>query len=370
MKLYRNARLYLDGKFTEPDCVYTENGRIAAIGEADLQADEIIDLNGDYLLPGFVDVHIHGFRGHDTMRGEADVRAMSRELAKEGVAAFLPTTMSASPEATAAALEGVRAVMLNPEKDGAVVLGAHMEAPFLSAGRAGAQPACYFADPTKENWEKYTGGCENIVRMVTMAPERENALAFIGYLTGRGITVSLGHTDADAECVHAAADAGATHVTHTFNAQTPVNHRKPGVPGAALTDDRLMCEFIGDGIHLHPDIVRLLIRCKGRDRAAAITDAMEAAGMPDGCYELGGQQVFAKDGAARLADGTLAGSTLTLGRALLNLIRFGIPAEDAAAMVTCTPARSVGNTEFGVIRVGAPAVFVRLSKTLDSVTRV
>ena len=195
-----------------------------------------------------------------------------------------------------------------------------------------------------------------------MAPEQEGALDFIRRLTDSGITVSLGHTSADAETVHAAADHGATHVTHTFNAQTPLNHRAPGVPGAALVDDRLNCEVISDGIHLHPDVVRLLMRCKGKEHTVAITDAMEAAGMPDGKYQLGGQDVFVKEGAARLADGTLAGSTLTMIRAFQNLIRFGASPEDAALMTTRTPARSIQNEEMGEIELGAPAIFARFDK--------
>ena len=190
----------------------------------------------------------------------------------------------------------------------------------------------------------------------------QRLLDFIRRLTDSGITVSIGHTSADAETVHAAADHGATHVTHTFNAQTPLNHRAPGVPGAAMVDDRLNCEVISDGIHLHPDVVRLLMRCKGKEHTVAITDAMEAAGMPDGKYQLGGQDVFVKDGAARLADGTLAGSTLTMLRAFQNLIRFGASPEDAALMTTRTPAQSILNDEVGEIELGAPAIFARFDK--------
>ena len=169
----------------------------------------------------------------------------------------------------------------------------------------------------------------------------QRLLDFIRRLTDSGITVSIGHTSADAETVHAAADHGATHVTHTFNAQTPLNHRAPGVPGAAMVDDRLNCEVISDGIHLHPDVVRLLMRCKGKEHTVAITDAMEAAGMPDG---------------------TLAGSTLTMLRAFQNLIRFGASPEDAALMTTRTPAQSILNDEVGEIELGAPAIFARFDK--------
>lgn len=368
--ILQNAKAFLDGSFQDTDLLIRD-GRIVSIGPKIRQdGEEVLNLQGDLLLPGFVDVHIHAFMGKDTMNGEEAVRHMSRELKKHGVAAFLPTTMSASPEDTVKALNGIRAVMEKPEPDGATVMGAHMEAPFLCEAKAGAQLKQYFALPNEENWQRYTGGNEDIVRLITMAPEKEGALAFIRSLTDRGITVSIGHTAADCETVHAAADHGANHITHTFNAQTPLNHRAPGVPGAALVDPRIGCEFISDGIHLHPDIVRLIMRCKGKDHAIAITDAMEAAGMPDGKYQLGGQDVYVRDGAARLIDGTLAGSTLTMIRAFQNLICFGAKPEEAAAMTTSTPAASIGNQEFGVIRVGAPAVFARFTRDYQFVSTV
>lgn len=368
--LIKNAKIFTKGAFTNPTNVAVKNQHIIAIGNDVSASGPIVDLGGDYLLPGFVDVHIHAFKGNDTMFGEAAVRNMSRELRKFGVAAFLPTTMSASAEDTVKALAGIKAVMDRPEEGGAVVLGAHMEAPFLSPSKAGAQVKEFFTDPCDDEWKRFTGDYEDIVRLITMAPEKPGAMELIEKLTRKGIAVSIGHTSADAACVHEAADVGACHVTHTFNAQTPLNHRAPGVPGAALVNDRLYCEFIGDGIHLHPDIVRLIYRCKGNDKSVAITDAMEAAGMPDGKYALGGQDVFVKDGAARLADGTLAGSTLTMIRAFQNLIKFGISAEDAAAMVTSTPAASIHNSIWGKIEVGAPAVFARFNADFEFISTI
>jgi len=369
--LIKNAKAFLNGSFQDGTDVRICEGKITEVGiHLAAENEDIIDLNGDILLPGFVDVHIHAFKGMDTMNGEEAVRHMSRELKKFGVAAFLPTTMSASPEATVKALAGIKAVMERPEKDGAIVLGAHMEAPFLHESKAGAQPKQYFVDPTEENWKLYTGGNEDIVRLITMAPEKEGALDFIQKLTDSGITVSIGHTSSNAETVHAAADHGAAHSTHTFNAQTPLNHREPGVPGAVLVDDRIAAEFISDGIHLHPDIVRLIMRAKGPKLAVAITDAMEAAGMPDGKYMLGGQDVFVKDGAARLENGTLAGSTLTMARAFQNLIAFGATPEAAATMTTSTPAESINNTEVGVIKVGSPAIFARFNSDYDFIETI
>ena len=345
--------------------VRLKNGMILETGEnlAPESGEPVADLAGDYLLPGFVDVHIHAFHGNDTMRGEEEIRNMSRLLAKTGVSVFCPTTMSAADSETRSALRGIRAVMNRPEKDGAKVAGAHLEAPFLSEKHAGAQLKAFFRDPDFSWLEAVTEGHPEIVKLITIAPERPGSMEFIRQAAAAGIRVSIGHTDADAETVHRAADAGADHSTHTFNAQTPLLHRNPGVPGAALTDGRIRCEMICDGIHLHRDTVRLIAACKGPERAVAITDAMEAAGLPDGAYSLGGQKVFVKDGAARLADGTLAGSVLTMPQALENLIRrFGILPEDACAMCTSAPAASIGEASAGNIVPGSPVPLTRWNK--------
>lgn len=360
-----NATVLMEDGFHEGMCVRIENGQISAVSPQIPfgQGEPVTDLQGDYLLPGFVDVHVHAFRGRDTMNGESAVRAMSRDMYREGVAAFLPTTMSAGMEDTAAALRGVRAVMEMQEDVGARVLGAHAEAPFLNPDRAGAQLAECLRSPDWQTFLDMTDGQTQVVRMITVAPELPGAEDFIRRAVQAGVTVSIGHTAATAEQTHLAADWGATHVTHTFNAQTPLNHRSPGVPGAAMVDDRLYTEFIADGVHLHGDAVRLIVRCKGAARAVAITDAMEAAGMPDGAYSLGGQPVTVKDGQARLRDGTLAGSVLTMRQALENLIHlFGISPEDAVRMCTCTPAESIGEKTAGRMIPGSPAPLTRWSK--------
>ncbi len=362
--LIENAVVFTGEKLVSGLSVRLLGGQVAETG-AGLRAEPgeaVLNLSGDILLPGFVDVHIHACLGKDTMQGEEAVRSMSRALFRLGVAAFCPTTMSASEEDTRRAVAGIRAVMDRPEPRGARVLGAHMEAPFLQENRAGAQKKEYFADPDWEAFLRMADGRPDTVRLITLAPERSGSEAFIRAASARGVHVSLGHTSADAETVHLAGDWGADHITHTFNAQTPLHHREPGVPGAALTDDRFFCEMICDGIHLHPDIVRLIARCKGAGRAVAVTDAMEAAGMPDGEYALGGQPVTVKNGAARLADGTLAGSVLTMRTALENLIhRFHLPPEAACAMCTSAPASSVGEAAAGRMLPGAPAPLTRWS---------
>lgn len=360
--LIKNATAFMEGRFIQGLEVRVHHGRVHEIGTGLAKGlyEEEIDLQGDYLLPGFVDVHIHAFRGHDVMQGEQALRAMSRDLFREGVAAFCPTTMSASPEDTAKAVAGVHQVQKRPEHNAAAVLGAHLEAPFLAESRCGAQQKQYFMDPDMDALMQICGGCTDAVRLITLAPERQGSESFIRHVRELGITVSIGHTNASAEQVHQAADWGAAHVTHTFNAQTSLHHREPGVPGAAMTDDRLYAEVICDGIHLHPDIIRLVVRAKGAEKTVAITDAMEAAGMPEGRYSLGGQAVTVKDGAARLDDGTLAGSVLTMRQALWNLIhRFGIQPEQAVTMCTAAPAASIGEKLAGRLTAGAPAPLTR-----------
>lgn len=362
--LIRNATAFVDGRFCTDMEVRVHNGRVHEVGQGLSNGlyEDAIDLGGDFLLPGFVEVHLHAYRGHDTMQGESAVRAMSRELFRAGVAAFLPTTMSASVQATCAAVEGIRRVMEQPEHHGARVLGAHLEAPFMAPERCGAQVKEHFCHPDMATLMALCGGDVTAVRVMTMAPELPGGESFIRAAAQQGVRISIGHTNATAEETHRAADWGATRVTHTFNAQTALHHRSPGVPGAALADDRLYAEMICDGIHLHPDVVRLIARAKGPAKAVAVTDAMEAAGMPEGRYALGGQSVYVKDGAARLADGTLAGSVLTMRRALENLLRWGIAPEDAVLMCTATPADSIGEKLAGRIIAGAPAPLTRWSK--------
>lgn len=359
-----NTEVFNGEKFISGLSVRLKDHRVQAV-DPDLSpepGETVLDLKGDYLIPGFVDVHIHAYRGSDTMQGEEAVRAMSRGLRLLGVAAFCPTTMSASESDTRAAVAGIRSVMEKPEPEGALVLGAHMEAPFLQESRAGAQRKEFFLDPDWDAFLRMTDGHPEAVRLITMAPERSGSESFIRRAAEAGIHVSVGHTSADAETVHQAADWGADHVTHTFNAQTPLHHRAPGVPGAALTDDRLFCEMICDGVHLHRDIVRLIARCKGT-HAVAITDAMEAAGLPDGEYALGGQKVLVCGCEARLENGTLAGSVLTMPKALENLIHlFGLDPALACSLCTSAPAASVGDSLCGRILPGAPLPLTRWSR--------
>ena len=360
--LVKNGLAFVRGAFEAAD-VRVEGGRIAEVGCLEARAGEDVrDAQGLYVLPGFVDIHIHAFGGADCMRGEGDVRRMSAGLLETGVAAFVPTTMSAYPEQTHDALRGIQAVMDKPEARGAAVLGAHMEAPFLALRFKGAQLGECLQAPSVAAYDEMVRGL-HCVRMMTLAPEIPGAMEVIAELKRRGVVTCAAHTEAKAADVHAAADAGLTQITHLFNAQTPLHHREPGVPGAGLADDRLIVQVISDGIHLHPDILRLAAKCKGAAGMALISDSMEAAGLPDGQYDLGGQAVYVRDGAARLENGVLAGSTLLMHQAVRNMIVLaGMPPEVVVPMATSTPADSVGAAGFGRIEPGAAGVLALMDR--------
>lgn len=363
-----NGRPFIDGAFRDGVNIRVRDGRIVQVGLLCAETDEaVIDAAGAAVVPGFVDIHIHGFAGCDCMDGEESVRHMSREMKKTGVAAFVPTTMSAGAAATRAALAGIEAVCAAQEPNGAYVLGAHMEAPFLNEAYCGAQETEYFLEASVRAYDALVSGHDGCVRMMTLAPEREGAAELIAYLKEKGVVSCCAHSGAMAEQVHAAADAGLTQITHLFNAQTPLKHREPGVPGAGLADDRLCVQVIADCIHLHPDVLRIAALCKadGR-RMLLITDAMMAAGMPDGEYTLGSQKVFVKEGAARLENGALAGSTLTMARAVKNMItRAGVAPEKVIPMATSAPADSIGARGFGRIEPGYDATMVMMDENWD-----
>ncbi|GHU72749.1 N-acetylglucosamine-6-phosphate deacetylase [Clostridia bacterium] len=342
-----NGLVYQDGAYFLDADLLIKDGAIAAIGPR-LAADETYDATGCYVLPGFIDIHIHGFGGRDTMDGEDAVRKMSRELVKHGTTSFVPTTMTAPLDRTRAAVRSIAQVMESPEPNGSAVLGCHMEGPFFCAKRKGAQPESALCNPSVADFEAMTGTDAAVIKRLALAPELPGAAELIRNLVGRGVQVSLGHTDATYAQMMLGVAAGATTVTHIYNGMSPLTHREPGAVGAALTIRQLAPEFIADLIHLHPAALRLVYDAKGSDGCVAITDSMEAGGMPEGEYSLGGQNVFVKDGAARLADGTLAGSVLTMLRSLQNMVTVvGIPIADAIPMYTSTPASIIGEARRG-----------------------
>jgi N-acetylglucosamine-6-phosphate deacetylase len=328
--------------------VRVEGERIAEVGYG-LSGDETVAVRGT-LIPGMIDLHTHGHAAFDTMQGEASVRAMSAAYLKRGVTAFLPTTMNAPIDETAAAIAAIGRVM--GDAPGARVLGAHMEGPFIDHGYRGAQMAAAILDPTIDRFRALCGGREEIVKLLTIAPERPGAEAVIRYAHEKGILVSAGHTNATYEQAVEAIDWGVRQFTHLFNAMSPIRHRTPGAPTAALLDGRVTVQLIADGVHTHPAILRLVATAKP-EGLCLITDSMMAAGLEDGLYELGGQDVIVKNGEARLREGNLAGSLLTMDEALRRMTALAaLPLARVVAMATLNPARALGIADMGRIEPG------------------
>lgn len=353
--LLTHATVFVDGAFHKGLDILVENGRIEKIGR-DLVADghEKVDLQGAFLTPGMIDIHIHGMAGADTMGGEAAIHTMSQALARHGVTGFLPTTVAASFQSIHHALSGVSRVADRPS--GAAVLGAHLEGPFINMKNKGALDPNYIIPASMEAYREMTGEYAHLVRQITMAPDIPGALDTAKILYREGVVVSIGHTSCTYAQACEACKNGFSHVTHTFNAQTPIHHRDPGTAGAALTQDELTCEFIADLIHLHPAILYMGYKMKGPDKMVLISDAMEACGIGDGEYMLGGKKVIVKGGEARLEEGNLAGSTLTLDTAVRNMIvHVGVPAEHVIPMATSTPARHCKAADRGRIAEGLVA---------------
>jgi N-acetylglucosamine-6-phosphate deacetylase len=319
-----------------------ENGRIVTVRQPTGEAG-VLDLGRRPVLPGYIDLHVHGGGGAQCNTDDpAEVLAMARFHATHGTTALLATTVAAEVEELEIALDAIAAS--TALSGGAAVLGAHLEGPFISRRRPGAMNSAVFIDPDQRLLERLLDAGAGAVRMMTLACELPGALDMIRSLVAAGVTASLGHSDATYEETRAAVDAGARCATHTFNAMPPLHHREPGLLGAVLDLDELTCELICDGIHVHPAAVRVAFRCKGVSRATLVTDAMQAAGMPDGEYRLGAAMVTVSSGRAEIAGGgSIAGSTLTMDAAVANAVRFlGISLEEAAVLASGNPARSLG----------------------------
>ena len=346
--------------------VEIEDGRVASVGtrgERALPAGaRVLDFPGATLAPAFFDVHFHGAAGHDVMEATpAALDAMGRFLASRGTGSFLASTVTAPLDMTLRAVSGLAKLIASPAREGiARPVGIHLEGPFLSHSKRGVHPPEHLLAPDISTFDRLYDAAEGQVRLMTMAPELPGAAELTAHATGRGVRVSVGHSDANAAQTRAAIAAGAASATHTFNAMRALNHREPGILEVALTEDALYAELICDGVHCAPEMARLWWRSKGAERAILVTDAMSAAGMPDGEYELGGFTVQVANGRA-MAHGVLAGSVLTLDRGLENLVAFsGARTDDAVRAVTTNPATMVGVGDAGRIAVGLPANLVVL----------
>lgn len=367
MKAFKNASVYAEGKGIIRTSVYFDD-KIRQIGGYVAGADEIELPENAVVLPGFIDEHIHGAGGSDAMDGNTkDLAIIAETVAKEGTTSFLATTMTQSKENILKAMRAVKEYREAAGEQGARIAGVHLEGPFIAAAHKGAQPLEYVAAPDAKTFDEYNAACGNAIKIITLAPETDGALDFIRHIVAQGTVVSIGHTGAKYAEVKAAMEAGATNVTHTYNAQSPLHHREIGVVGSALLLEDLYCELICDTIHVSVPAMQLLVKNKRADKLALITDAMRAKGLADGVSELGGQTVYVKGGEARLADGTLAGSVLRMNRALQNMVeKVGVPLTQAVDYCTINPARTLKmENEAGSIAEGKRADFAVLNDKFD-----
>jgi len=368
------------GDLILPDRIITEGslvidaGRIVAIESRRIAPDGavIIDASEGYVVPGFIDVHVHGLHGHDTLDGGDAVARIAAHLPRYGVTAFCPTTVACSPADLRDVLQQVRQARVAPIAGSARVLPMHLESNFINPDYRGAQPATCLRTAVGPTEGEYSGrdvldviaAARPDVGIVTLAPELPGGIDLVRSLVAAGHRVSLGHSGADFDTAVAAIDAGARHATHLFNRMTPMTHRAPGLAGAVLSREDVAVEIICDGYHVHPAMCQVALAAKGPQGVLAITDGTAGSGLPPGSEaRLGGRTIHVRDQAAFLDEGTLAGSTLTMDRAFRNIVaRFGGSIVDAATMCSTTPARALGLTGFGVLADGAVADLVLLDR--------
>ena len=366
MKKFANAKVYAEGEGVIRSDLYFDD-KITAIG-GDFAAEEITLQEDAVVVPAFIDTHVHGAGGSDAMDGtETALKTVATTLAADGTATFLATTMTQSPENIKKALSAVKAYREKNHEEGAYIYGVHLEGPFIAEKFKGAQPLEYVAAPSAETFREYYKASGECIKTVTFAPEKEGAEELIKELKRCGVNPSIGHTSAKFADIEKAVAAGAVGITHTYNAQSPLHHRDIGTVGAALLLDDLQTEIIADTIHVSVPAIKLLVKNKPKEKITLITDAMRAKGMPDGESELGGQKVFVKNGEARLADGTLAGSVLKMNVAVKNMVeKVGVSFTEAIDFATKNPARMMGlSDKKGSIKVGKDADFAVLDKDFN-----
>jgi N-acetylglucosamine-6-phosphate deacetylase len=367
--VYTAERLWDNGGVLESPMVAVEDGRIVSIesrasfaAPADVQIKEF---PGAILAPAFLDVHIHGAAGHDVMEATPEaLGTIGRFLASRGTGRFLATTVTAPLDATLRSLAGLAKLIAQHSSLGqAKPIGIHLEGPFLSHSKRGVHPPDKLLAPDIGVFDRMFESAEGHIKLITLAPELPGAVELAAHAASLGVRVSVGHSDATAEETRRAIAVGATSATHTYNAMRALDHKEPGILGTVLTTDEVYAELICDGIHNTREMVRLWWRAKGPERAILITDAMSATGMPEGVYQLGGFPVQVADGKATL-DGVLAGSVLTLDRALVSFVEFtGATVEQGLRLMTANPAAMIGNADAGSLAAGAPADFVAVDST-------
>jgi N-acetylglucosamine-6-phosphate deacetylase len=373
--VFTASRLYTPEQEIVNPLLVVEDGLISEVStrsEKEISRDiSLVDFGDAVLAPGFVDIHIHGGAGLDAMRAlPSELPRLGKFLTTHGVTGYFPTTVAAPLDATCAALGRLAdaietaATTTNGHPVQARPLGLHLEGPFLSHKRRGVHPPENLVAPTVDIFERLWQAARGHVRMLTIAPEIPGAMGVIAEAARRNVCVSIGHSDAEMPVAQGAVTAGARHATHTFNAMRPLDHRDPGIIGEVLSDDRLSADIIVDGIHVAPPVVKVFLQAKGYERAVLITDAISATGMPDGRYQLGPIEVDVKDGKCT-SNGSLAGSVLTMDRAVRNVTKFSHwSLRDAVRAATLNPARAAGlSARHGALTPGAFADFTVLSAT-------
>ena len=359
-----NGKVYKNGVFSEEELVLKE-GKIVSAQDGD--AEEVYDAKGNYVCPGLIDIHIHGCKGFDAMdEDENAVEIISKGLAETGVTSFLPTTMTMSPERIYKAFDNIIKAK-NKSIKGAKVLGAHMEGPFINEKYKGAQNPKYIYKPSFDFIKDYT----DIIKVISYSPEEDKDFEFTKQVKKEtDIVLSICHSDASYSTGKEAKDLGVTNITHLFNGMTPLNHRNPGVVGLGLMSD-MYCELIADKIHINKEF-QFVIDSKGKDKLVLITDSMRAGCMPDGEYDLGGQTVYVKDNYARIASGSLAGSVLTLNKAVYNFKEnTNLNIYEAINLASLNPAKSIKvDDKKGSLEIGKDADIAIFNENLDCLATI
>ena len=362
MKAIINGKILLRNEILEGKNIIFDD-KIINITDEIPKDCEIIDANNNFVSPGLIDIHIHGNMGKDTMEGTDEaIDTISKSIARHGVTTYLPTTMTMDEESITKALESIKRGM-NRNIKGAKVIGAHLEGPFINKIYKGAQNGSYIVNPSYELVKKY----EDVIKVITYAPEEDKNLEFTKDIKrNTNIVLSIGHSAATFIEARDAIRLGASNITHTFNGMTGLNHRDPGVVGAALTTDTY-CEFICDTIHITKDLFQFILDSKTKDKVVLITDSMEAGGLEDGTYSLGGQAVIVKDGAARLESGSLAGSVSSLNSMVRNFYKnTNLKLNEAVHLASLNPARSIGIDEYkGSLDIGKDADIAIFDENLN-----
>lgn len=358
--ILQNVELVLPNKILPFVHVGIENGKIVKMDTTPISTHkqyQQIDCKGHRLIPGMIDVHIHGANGFDMMDGhEESIQEVSRTCASTGCTSFLATSVSSTIEDLLAMIDSVKRVV--GHEVGAKIAGIHLEGPYLNPIRKGMQNEKYLRHPDIEEMKMIFKEAGSLIKMVTIAPELPGGMELISFLKEQGVIISIAHSDATYEEAKKAFKAGASHVTHCFNGMRPIHHRDPGIVVAAFEEEHVSLQAIVDHIHLHPAIIRLMHRSKGAEGIVLITDALQAMGMGDGNYIFGGHHVTVTNGVARLYDGTLASSTVTMNEALQYTVETGISLTDAVQMASTTPARILDLQQKGAIAVGMDADLV------------